>query len=345
MNLGLEGIARLDDSETRSVSPENPTGEVGGGAKADPNGAGPAAQLGRGWKVRPFISLPYGEVTELASIEGPGTIQHIWLTVDPVAYRGCILRIYWDGEERPSVETPLGDFFANGHGLRCNVNSIPIAVNPTGGFNSYWPMPFRKSCRITVENQTQATIGALYYQITYGLGPIPDDAAYFHAQWRRSVTQREHPEHVLLDGVAGRGHYVGTYIAWTQLSDGWWGEGEIKFYIDGDSEHPTICGTGTEDYFGGAWCFGETFSGPFLGYPLWVKEPDKVLKHGLYRWHVPDPIRFRDRLRVTIQALGWWPDWTFQPLADDIASVAYWYQTEPHAPFPALPGLSGRYPR
>lgn len=343
--LGLEGIAALDDSLTRSISPENPTGEVGGGAKADPQGKGPAQHLGVGWKVRPFIALPAGQVTEIASIEGPGTIQHIWLTVDPKAYRGCVLRIHWDGEAEPSVEVPLGDFFANGHGVRCNVNSLPIAVNPSGGFNSYWPMPFRTSARLTIENQLPADIPFLYYQVTYRLGAVAEDAAYFHAQWRRSVTTREHPEHTLLDGVSGRGHYVGTYLAWSQLSDGWWGEGEVKFYIDGDTDHPTICGTGTEDYVGGAWCFGDTFSGPFLGYPLWLKEPGAVPKHSLYRWHIPDPVRFRERLRVTIQALGWWPDWIFQPLADDIASVAYWYQAEPHGPFPAMPGLAGRHPR
>jgi hypothetical protein len=123
------------------------------------------------------------------------------------------------------------------------------------------------------------------------------------------------------------------------------GEGEIKFFLDSDPEYPTICGTGTEDYFGGAWGFGDTFSTPFLGYPLWRKEPGEVPKHGLYRWHIMDPIRFRERLHVTIQALGWWPNGRFQPLEDDIASVGYWYQAEPHAPFPAIPGREGRWPR
>jgi hypothetical protein len=243
------------------------------------------------------------------------------------------------------VEVPLGDFFANGHGLRCDINSLPIGVYPTGGFNCYWPMPFGKHCRITIENQLPEDIKALYYQVSYGLGSVPASAALFHAQWRRSLTEREHPEHVLLDGVSGRGHYVGTYLAWTQMSDGWWGEGEMKFYLDGDAEHPTICGTGTEDYFGGAWCFGNTFSGAFLGYPLSKNDAGSVPKHGLYRWHIPDPIRFHDTLRVTIQALGWWPRWQFQPLTDDIASVAYWYQTHPRASFPQLPGLADRYPR
>jgi hypothetical protein len=344
MSFGLDSVARLSDEETRSISPENPNGASGGGARADPGDSGPASRLGPGWKVRPFISLAAGELAELAVIEGPATIRHIWLTVDPAAYRGCILRIQWDEEPGASVEVPLGDFFANGHGMRCNINSIPVAVNPDGGFNSYWPMPFRASCRITVENQTPNTIDGLFYQVSYSLGAVADDAAYFHAQWRRSVTEREHPEHTLLDAT-GRGHYVGTYIAWSQLSDGWWGEGELKFFIDSDTTHPTICTTGTEDYIGGAWGFGDTFSGPFLGYPLQMREAGRVPKHGMYRWHIPDPIRFRERLRVTVQALGWWPDGTFQPLADDVASVAYWYQTEPHAPFPAMLPLIERYPR
>jgi hypothetical protein len=168
------------------------------------------------------------------------------------------------------------------------------------------------------------------------------------------MTTRERPEHVILDGVRGRGHYVGTYLAWTQMSDGWWGEGEIKFYLDGDRRHPTICGTGTEDYFGGAWNFGgagpqqdgaTTFSAPFSGYPLRLAGPGGVPKHGLYRWHVLDPIRFRKDLRVTIQALGWRPDHRYQALTDDIASTAFWYQTEPHAAFPKMPSREERFVR
>ena len=352
MTFSLASIAELSDEESRSISAENPDGSVGGGAREDPGGAGPAADLGIGWKVRPYIALPAGSTTVLADIDGPGTVRHIWLTVDQQAYRGCVLRIHWNHQANPSVEVPLGDFFANGHGVRTVVNSLPIGVYPVGGFNCYWPMPFTQHCRITIENQLPEDIGALYYQVSYGLGPVSENAALFHAQWRRSMTTREHPEHVLLDDVRGRGHYVGTYLAWTQMSDGWWGEGEIKFHLDGDGEHPTICGTGTEDYFGGAWCFGasddappQLYTGAFLGYPQWTAAEGKVPKHGLYRWHIPDPIRFRRDLRVTIQALGWWPRGRFQPLTDDIASVAYWYQTAPHTVFPPLPGLANRYER
>ena len=345
LNFGLGSIPLLSDAQTRSISAENPKGEKGGGAKAVPDERSAASMLGKGWKVRPCITLPPGETTTLAEIDGPGVIQHIWITVDPKAYRDTILRFYWDDEETPSVEVPLGDFFCNGHGMRYNVNSLPICVNPSGGFNSYWPMPFKKSAKVTVENQRWEPIGGFFYQITYSLTQIPENTGYFHAQWRRSMTRRDRPEHVILDGVRGQGHYVGTFLAWTQLSDGWWGEGEIKFYIDGDTEHPTICGTGTEDYLGGAWGFGDTFSTPFLGYPLWQRDPTRVPKHGLYRWHIMDPIRFQSDLKVTIQALGWWPNGKFQPLTDDIASVGYWYQREPHAPFPEMPPIHERWSR
>ncbi|GBC96314.1 hypothetical protein HRbin16_02116 [bacterium HR16] len=345
LNLGLGSLPLLSGAETRSISAENPTGERGGGAKAEPDEHNAASMLGKGWKVRPCITLEPGTTTTLADIQGPGIIQHIWITVDVKAYRDTILRMYWDDESTPSVEVPLGDFFCNGHGLRYNVVSLPIAVNPSGGFNCYLPMPFRKRARITIENQRWEPIHGFFYQITYALTDIPDNAATLHAQWRRSLTTREYPEHVILDGVKGQGHYVGTFLAWTQLSNGWWGEGEIKFYMDGDTEYPTICGTGTEDYFCGAWGFGETFNAPFTGYPLWRQEPGEVPRHGLYRWHIFDPIRFKQSLKVTIQALGWWPNGKFQPLTDDIASVAYWYQAEPHVPFPTLPPIHERWSR
>jgi hypothetical protein len=215
-------------------------------------------------------------------------------------------------------------------------------------------MPFRKRARITVENLGPDEVRGFYYQITYALTQVGEDRAYLHAQWQRSNPLPYQQVHTLLDGVRGQGHYVGTYLAWGVNNNGWWGEGEIKFYLDGDVEWPTICGTGTEDYFGGAWNFehprGEygTYSTPYLGLPQVIK-PDGLYianqRFGLYRWHVQDPIRFKQDLRVTIQALGWRSQLEGQsrylPLQDDIASTAVWYQAEPHAPFPALPGLNG----
>ncbi len=346
----LSNVAKLTDGKTRSISAENPRGEKGAGARESPEENSAASMLGKGWKVRPCIDLPAGSKTVIAEIDGPGTIRHIWITVPELAYRNVILRMFWDDEETPSVEVPLGDFFCCGHALRTLVNSIPIAVNPSGGFNSYWPMPFRKSARIEVENQWKDNIGGFFYQVDYELDAVPEDVAYFHAQWRRAVTDINNPDYTILEGVKGKGQYVGTYLAWTQLSNGWWGEGEIKFFMDGDTEYPTICGTGTEDYFCGAWGFYEngqttTYSTPFLGYPLYRSQAPEVPKHGLYRWHIPDPIRFESDLRVTIQALGWWPNGKFQPLQDDIASVGYWYQREPHAAFPEMLPVHLRWPR
>ncbi|MFQ6674794.1 MAG: glycoside hydrolase family 172 protein [Fidelibacterota bacterium] len=342
---GLGSLPLLSPSVTRSISPENPGGKKGGGARETPESGSPASELGRGWKVRPCITLPGESTTPLADIDGPGVIQHIWITVDPAAYRACVLKMFWDEEDDPSVQVPLGDFFANGHGLRYRVNSLPVSVNPSGGFNCYWPMPFRKRCRIDIRNDRSKEIEGFFYQITFSLGEVPGTAGYFHAQWRREITDPAHPEYVILDAVEGTGHYVGTFLAWTQMVDGWWGEGEVKFFVDDDDLYPTICGTGTEDYFGGAWCFGETFSTPFLGYPLWVREKGENPRHGMYRWHIMDPIRFERNLKVTVQALGWWPNGKFRPLADDIASVAYWYQTEPHNRFPELPEPGQRLPR
>ena len=358
LGMSLGTLARLSNAETRSISAENFTGEKGKGGMATEGVLMSAARdLGQGWKVSPCIIISPKATVTLADIEGPGAIQHIWITVYPTHWRSLVLRFYWDGEETPSIEVPIGDFFCSGWNERCNVNSLPVSVNPAGGFNSYWEMPFRKSARITVENLSDQDVQGFFYQITYTLTDVPDDMAYLHAQWRRSNPLPYKTVHTLLDGVQGHGHYVGTYIAWGVNNKGWWGEGEIKFFMDGDAEFPTICGTGTEDYFGGAWCFefpkGEygVYSTPYLGMPQVIK-PDGLYqsqqRFGLYRWHVMDPIRFKTDLRVTIQALGWrssmaqgrpFEEWRFLPLQDDIASTAFWYQTEPHAPFPTLPTL------
>jgi hypothetical protein len=347
----LGGLSQLSDAQTRSISAENFTGAKGQGGRAtEGTGAGPARELGQGWKVSPSIEIEPMTTVTLAEIDGPGTIQHIWLTVAPQVWRSLILRMYWDGESTPSVEVPLGDFFCNGWGVRSNVNSLAVAVNPAGGFNCYWPMPFRQHARVTLESLSPDRVPGFYYQITYELADVPEQSAYLHAQWRRSNPLPYKEVHTLLDGVRGQGHYIGTYIAWGVNNNNWWGEGEIKFYMDGDDAFPTICGTGTEDYFGGAWNFehppGEygSYSTPFLGLPQ-VITPDGLYssqqRFGMYRWHIMDPIRFQEDLRVTIQALGWRSEGRFLPLQDDIASTAFWYQTEPHAPFPTLPDRNG----
>lgn len=351
LSTGLHNVYRLSKAESRSISAENFKGEKGkGGMATEGDNSRAARDLGKTWKVSPCITIAAGQTATIAEIEGPGAIQHLWNTVHPDWWRRLVLRIYWDGEESPSIEMPLGDFFCSGWCKRANVNSLPIAVNPAGGFNSYWQMPFRKSARITVENQWDEPCGGYYYSVDYTLTDVPDDAAYLHAQWRRSNPLPYKTDHVLLDGVKGWGQYVGTYIAWGVNNNGWWGEGEIKFFMDGDKDFPTICGTGTEDYFGGAWNFehpqGEygVFSTPYLGMPQVIK-PDGLYqtqqRFGMYRWHIADPIRFQKDLKVTIQALGWRSGGRYLPLQDDIASTALWYQQEPHAPFPTLPDRDG----
>ncbi|MDD5675221.1 MAG: DUF2961 domain-containing protein, partial [Chitinivibrionales bacterium] len=212
----------------------------------------------------------------------------------------------------------------------------PINVNPAGAFNCYFPMPFRKHAKITIQNRAPQDAPHFYYAISYALTNVENDDAYFHAQFRRVNPLKYKDDYVILDNVKGKGQYVGVYMAWQQNSSGWWGEGEFKAFIDGDRDFPTICGTGTEDYFGGAWCFGQNYSAPFLGYPLGPCDGTPGRRHGLYRFHVLDPIRFQKGLKITMQAIGWRGEGRFLPLQDDIASVAYWYQAEPHAAFPTL---------
>jgi hypothetical protein len=345
LHLNLGNLSRLSHAQTRSISAENFSGEKGqAGMATEGTGANAARDLGQGWKVSPSVRVEPHTTFTAAEISGQGAIQQIWITTHPKGWRSTILRMYWDGEDEPSVETPLGDFFCCGWNTRCNVRSLAVAVNPAGGFNSYWEMPFRQGARITLENRAEEPV-TIYYQVNYTLTTVPDDAAYFHAQFRRSNPLPYLTEHVLLDGVRGQGHYVGTYLAWGVNNNGWWGEGEIKFFMDGDQQFPTICGTGTEDYFGGAWNFefptGEygVFTGPYTGLPQVIK-PDGLYRSqqrfGLYRWHIMDPVRFEQDLKVTIQALGWRSGGRYLPEMDDISSTAFWYQNEPHAPFPAL---------
>ncbi len=352
LNNDLNTLYRLNNAKSRSVSPENFTGEKGKGGMAtlkEGSAAGAARELGRGWKVNPYIYIKPGEIFTLADIQGPGIIRHIWMT--PAGnYRLMIFRITWDDEESPSVEAPVGDFFLTGwgRGNEPQISSLAMCINPGSGFNSYWQMPFRKRCRITMENRSDKRV-TLYYQIDYQETPVPVDAAYFHAQFRRVNPLPYKDVYTIVDGIKGRGQYVGTYLSHGAFSPGWWGEGEVKFYIDGDREFPTICGTGEEDYFNGSYGFemrkGEdgrdeytSFSTPYSGF-YYVKGAFGRYQSrvGEYRWHITDPVRFDHDLKVTIQALGWKSEGRYLPLQDDLSSVAYWYQTEPHHPFPPLP--------
>jgi len=356
LGLNLGNLSRLSRAQTRSISPENFTGEKGkGGMSTDGPAANAARGLGQGWKVSPYIIIHPGDTFTLADIEGSGAIQQIWMTLARGKWRHTILRAYWDGQEQPSIECPAGDFFACGWERFAQVTSLAVCVNPGRAFNCYWEMPFRTRARFTMQNLSDEEI-YVYYQINYALTEVPDDVAYFHAQFRRTNPLPYREVYTILEGVSGRGHYVGTYMAWGVNNAGWWGEGEIKFYMDGDGAFPTICGTGTEDYFCGAYNFDVgsiardpatppgyvEFTGPYAGLPQVIR-PDGLYvsqqRFGMYRWHITDPVRFEEDLRVTIQALGWRThrDRQYLPLQDDIASVAYWYQTLPTAPYPALP--------
>jgi hypothetical protein len=356
LGLHLGNLSRLSRAKTRSISPENFTGEKGaGGMSVDGPAANAARGLGQGWKVSPYIIVGAGETVTLADIEGSGAIQQIWMTLALGKWRHTILRAYWDDQEQPSVECPAGDFFACGWEKYAQVSSLAVCVNPGRAFNCYWEMPFRKRARWTLTNLSDEKI-YVYYQVNYTLTEVPDDVAYFHAQFRRTNPLPFKTDYTIVDGIAGRGHFVGTYMAWGVNNAGWWGEGEIKFFMDGDGEFPTICGTGTEDYFCGAYNFDVgtmerdpktppayvEFTTPYAGLPQ-VLRPDGLYRSqqrfGLYRWHIMDPIRFETDLKVTIQALGWRTDKDrrYLPLQDDIASVGFWYQTLPTALFPALP--------
>ena len=350
---------------SRAINAENPKGEKGAGGQA-------SSPLGKGRKGSPCLKdiLP-GTETVLAEIDGPGIINHIWITVDNkttdadcFVLRDLILRMYWDGEETPSVDSPLGDFFCCGFAKECEVYSAPIVAAPSRGLNCYFKMPFRRHAKIVLVSEHANPIPAFFYQVDYCLyDELPANTEYFHAKWNRQRLTEKGTDYTVIDGIRGSGTYIGTYIALTTLERYWWGEGEFKFYIDGDREYPTICGTGMEDYFGGSWSFarhenGKTvetnFCSPYLGYPYYSRHDDLITNpyhnddcppmRGFYRFHYPDPIYFEEDLKVTVQQIGVCYRGLFER-QDDVASVAYWYQKEPHQPFAPLPAKEERWPR
>jgi len=350
---------------SRSINAENPTGAAGGAGRA-------ASALGPGRKGAAFLELPAGQTLTLAQIPGAGVIRHIWITVadrtegGPFVLRDLVLRAFWDGSDSPAIEVPLGDFFCNGFATRALVNSAPIVVAPTGGMNSYFPMPFRNGARLTLESQHAADLPHVFFQIDYTTGEDVDPSVgYFHATWRRSnATTSLGEDHVILDHAAGPGKYVGTYVALASLHRFWWGEGEVKFFVDDDDEYPSLCSTGMEDYAGGAWAFQDelrtdprpavrTFSAPYFGYPFYSHEDETKASpfatamapmNGLYRWHLPDPIYFSERLRVTLQQIGAWDHGLFER-QDDVSTTAFWYQSNPGGGGPSLPVAADRWPR
>ena len=342
----MSSLTTKKDIRSFSITPENLTGEKGKGGMAREGSASWAArELGQGWKVNPYLVIQPGESATLADVRGQGAIKHFWITEVLPAGRLLILRIYFDGQERPAVEAPLSDFFCNADSNDYRqLSSLAICVNPAKGMNSYFEMPYYKSFRVEVENISDRVCN-LYYQIDCEEKTLPEGTLYFHAQFRRVNPLPYKEVYTILDNVKGCGHYVGTYLHWGVKSNGWWGEGEVKFYIDGDGEFPTLCGTGTEDYFCGSCNFDvdgyREYCTPYAGLNK-VSTTDATYRaqryFDMYRWHITDPVYFKEDLKVTVQALGWRRDGRYLPLQDDISSVAYWYSdnlSDDYPPFPS----------
>lgn len=350
---------------SRAVNAENRSGEKGKGGMA-------ASKLGPSRKGSPCLKhIQSGQTVTLMDVQASGLITHMWMTVDQktsdaqrYVLRDLVLRMYWDDEESPSVEVPLGDFFCLGFGESYLVNSYYVVVAPNRGMNCYFSMPFRKHALVTLENQHPEEIKDFFYQIDF-LENVQhdDDTLYFHAQWRREPVTTLKKDYVILDGVKGAGTYIGTFIGLSALQRYWWGEGEVKFYIDGDTDYPTICGTGMEDYVGGSWSFAkqeegrtveQTYADLYFGYPFYSNHDTSIHNNyhmddlppmrSFYRWHARDPIFFQKDLKVTVQQIGVSSGGLFER-QDDVCSVAYWYQNHPHVPFPILLEIGDRWPR
>lgn len=338
MNLGsssLRDLAKLRDAKSGRVSSFDRTGGN-----------------------RDYLVIPRGKKAVLADIRGAGCVTHIWTTIscaDPLHLRKLVLRMWWDGEREPSVETPVGDFFGLGHAQHTYFSSLPLQMFDRG-FNCWFPMPFASRARIEVENETDKDVVYYYYVDYEQYDRLDGDAARFHAQWRRENPTTVRPpdkkakdghwlnvtgknNYVVLDAV-GRGHYVGCHLDVDLPEPGWWGEGDDMFFIDGEKWPPNIHGTGTEDYFCGAWNYNalkQTFCAPYYGYHFKTNE-DYTGKHSMYRYHIEDPVRFTRSLLFSIEhghANDKRGDWS---------STAYWYQTEPHKKFPKLLPVAKRLP-
>lgn len=293
-----------------------------------------------------------GQTLTLMDEPGPGVITHVWITIaSPEHYhlKKLVLRMYWDDESTPSVETPVGDFFGLGLGDYFFYQSVPLAIGSDKALNSFFPLPFQKHARITVSNEGHDKVGAFYFNIDYRAysKPLAADTLYFHAQYRQATPCKaiksnglnvEGQDNYVWMEATGRGNFAGVTMSVMENADGWWGEGDDMFFVDGEKT-PSINGTGSEDYFLGAWDFsGGPFAYELFGAP--VRGPERAgARWSVYRFHLDSPITFTKSLRATIEH-GHAND-----RADDYYSVAYWYQTEPHAAFPPLPPVEERLPR
>ena len=315
---------------SRSISFENPTGAPGEGGKASSN-------LGVGRKGAPARQIQPGETVQLCDIEGPGTIRHIWITTDraPIVQRACVIRAYWEGQEHPSLECPIGDLFGFAHGRITAYHSAVHSVGPTGGRNLWLPMPFTTRARLTFTNESEKAV-PLFYQIGYTTGDKhPADVGRLHVLFRRENPTTEKKDFELLPQRTQKGRFIGSIIGIRNLHpDQWWGEGEIKVYMDGDTEFPTIVGTGSEDYVGLAWGIQQT---PFLYNGCSLNDKNFV---SMYRWHLPDPIAWQKEARITIQQIAW--KGGLSETQDDWSCATFWYEPAPSAKLPDLPDVKAR---
>jgi hypothetical protein len=304
--------------------------------------------------------LSPGQTLAVLDADGPGMVSHIWFTIDdgePYALKRIVLRMYWDGEATPSVETPIGDFFGLGNGLYYRWESLVLSCGADRALNSYFPMPYARHARITVTNEGKEPVSHLYWNIDYRIDaqPLPKDTLYFHAQYRQAQPNHgwtgnwyENGDPIVnykqnLDGkdnylwleAVGHGQFVGVTMSVLQNQDGWFGEGDDMFQVDGDA--PAIVGTGSEDYFLGAWGYGGPQDFLLHGAPVVGKEIAGE-RSSMYRFHLDSPVPFAKSFRATIE------HGHANHRSDNFYSVAYWYQAEPHAAFPALPAVDDRIP-
>jgi hypothetical protein len=352
--------------QTRWASPENPTAEKGRACSGND-----------GRKRHPFISLHSGESATLMDLQDTaGTVRRIWITIDnrtPKMLRGLKIEAFWDGAAEPAVSAPLGDFFSLGLGRMATFQSALFASPEGRSFNCYIPMPFRTGARIAVHNETDSDLGSLYYDVDCTIGDDHSNAAaYFHAHWRREAPTALLQDYMILPEVQGRGRFLGCNLGVMadvgQYYHSWWGEGEVKIYLDGETANPTLCGTGTEDYIGTGWGQGQ-YAGLYQG--CHVADHEKY-HYCFYRLHVPDPVWFRTACRATIQQIGaWTPESMAQMYAaglklfhsnkpldvaamararnyglferqDDVSSCAWFYLDRPTDGLPALPPVAER---
>ena len=316
--------------QSRSISFENPTGEPGMGGQE-------ASNLGPGRKGAAWRRIEPGETVELANIEGPGTLRHIWMTLgnrEPNTFRSMVIRMWWEDQSHPSVESPLGDFFGFAHGKVAPYQSVAHSLGVNAAMNIWLPMPFTDRARVTLTNEAEIGV-PVYYQIDYTINDAhPDDVGRLHVLFARQNPTVEKEDFELLPLREQKGRFLGSVVGVRALTDDWWGEGEIKFFMDGDEEFPTICGTGTEDWVCLSYGLQQTpywYHGANLAEGRW---------NSFYRWHMPDPIFWQDSCRVTIQQIAWRGG--LAETHDDWSAATFWYEPVPSAPLPEMPDLEAR---